>query len=157
MKKFQALVVISFIVVLRSHSTAQILQISDKTRAELDAAEKKMFDGIMRADYNYWKNYVHPEYITINSDGIMQTKSEAIADSTRARRLFQNSTYKLSDRTVRVFGETGIVTGKLQGFYGTQMVAEVYYTEIWSRTNGTWLFAGWQGTATKNSPPPPKQ
>jgi len=157
MKKFQALLVFSLFIALHSTSFAQAQPITEKVRIELDEAEKKMFDGIMQADYNYWKNYVHPEYITINADGVKQTRAEAIADSAKYKQLFQNSTYKLLDRTVRVYGHVGIVTGKVQGYYGSQMVAEVYYTEIWTRENGTWLFTGWQGTPTKNSPPPPKQ
>jgi len=129
---------------------------AQKTKAALDAAEVKMFDTIMKADMDYWKNDVNDDYITINSDGVMQNKTEAIADSAKQRQMFANTTCKLYDRTVRIYDNTGIVTGRLQGLYADKLIAEVFYTEIWLYKNNKWMFNGWQGTFTKNSPPMPK-
>jgi len=68
-------------------------RISETDVKELEAAEAKMFDAVLKYDPVYWKDYVPSDYITINADGVMQTKEQILADSAR-KNLFSGVTYK---------------------------------------------------------------
>ena len=131
-------------------------KISDPIAKELEAAEIRMFEAIPKFDADYWKNNVHEDYITINADGVMQNKTVAFADSAK-KKMFVGVSSKLSDKVIRHYGNVGIITGRAQFFLGEQMLVEVFYTEIWLKEKGKWLFNGWQGTVTKDSPKPPSQ
>jgi len=125
--------------------------ISDTDKKELEAAETKMFNEITKFG-DYWKTDIADDYVTINADGAMQTKAESMAD-TAHRRIFTGlSSTKLSERKVRVYGDVGIINGRASFYVRETMVAEVFYTELWLKKNDKWMFNGWQGTLTKNSP-----
>lgn len=119
-------------------------------QSELEAEEKKMFDAILKYDADYWKNKVDGDYITINADGVMQTKSETMADTAR-KSMFAGWTYKLFDRKIRLYGDVAIITGRSQYLKGDVMYGEVFHTEIWLKKNGKWMFDGWHGTYTKET------
>jgi hypothetical protein len=122
--------------------------VSEADQKELGNAEKKMFDEIIKYG-DYWKTDISDDYITINADGIMANKAESLADSSRKKMFSVVTATKLSDRKVRKYGNTAIITGKAQFMMGDKMAAEVFYTEIWLKKEGKWLFDGWQGTLTK--------
>ena len=74
--------------------------ISKTVLKELEEAETIMFDKMPKFDPEYWKNSVHKDYITINADGIMLTKEEALADSS-TRKVKNAATVKYKD-TIRI-------------------------------------------------------
>jgi len=115
-------------------------------------AEENMFNAIKTNDPNFWKT-VSDSYITINADGVMANKQQSISDSLR-RKMFTGIDHKLFDHTIKVFGNVGICNGRAQFFMQNQMVAEIYYTAIFRKENGNWIYEGWQGTMTKNNPKP---
>ena len=125
-------------------------KVSEADIKELEAAEEKMFDAILKYDPVYWKDYVPDDYITINADGVMQTKEQILADSSR-KKLFAGVTYKLFDRKIRMYGEVAIINGRSQYLMGDKILGEVYHTEIWIKEKGKWMFDGWQGTYTKGT------
>ena len=77
-------------------------KVSEADTKELEAAEAKMFDAILKYDSVYWNDNVPNDYITINADGVMQTKEQILADSSR-KNLFAGVTYKLFDRKIRMY------------------------------------------------------
>ena|SRR5215471_13444816 len=117
---------------------------------ELEAEEKKMFDAILKYDPDYWKNKVDGDYITINADGVMQSKAEIMADTAR-KNMFAGWTYKLFDRKLRLYGDVAIITGRSQYLKDGSPYGEVFHTEIWLKRNGKWMFDGWHGTYTKET------
>jgi hypothetical protein len=131
-----------------SESKPEGFNVSDADNKDLEAAEKKMFDEIIKFG-DYWKTDIDDDYVTINADGAMQTKAECIAD-TAHRKIFAGvSSTRLSDRKVRKYGDIAIINGKAQFMAGDKMAVEVFYTEIWLKKDGKWMFNGWQGTMTK--------
>ena len=90
------------------------------------------------------------DYITINADGVMQTKEQILADSSR-KNLFAGVSYKLFDRKIRLYGDVAIINGRSQYLMGDKILGEVYHTEIWIKEKGKWMFDGWQGTYTKGT------
>jgi len=127
---------------------------NEADKKEVAQAEENMFNAIKTNDPNFWKT-VSDSYITINADGIMANKQESINDSLR-RKMFTGIDHKLFDHTIKIFGDVGICNGRAQFFMQNQMVAEIYYTAIFRKENGNWIYEGWQGTMTKNNPKPPR-
>jgi len=125
-------------------------KVSEADIKELEAAEAKMFDAVLKFDPVYWKDYVPNDYITINADGVMQTKEQILADSAR-KNLFAGVSYKLFDRKIRLYGDVAIINGRSQYLMGDKILGEVYHTEIWIKEKGKWMFDGWQGTYTKGT------
>ena len=122
-------------------------------KKEVAQAEDNMFNAIKNNDAGFWSK-VSDSYTTINADGVMANKEETIKDSVR-RKMFTGIDHKLFDHTIKVFGNVGICNGRAQFFMQNQMVAEIYYTAIFRKENGRWLYEGWQGTMTKNNPKQP--
>src|SRR5215467_8218752 len=113
MKKLMPAMIIALTSVLVSRFCEAQNIVSSSVQKELEAEEKKMFDAILRYDPEYWKNKVDVDYVTINADGVMQTKAEIMADSAR-KNMFAGWTYKLFDRKIRLYGNVAIITGRSQ-------------------------------------------
>ena len=125
-------------------------KVSEAVIKELEIAETKMFDAVLKYDPVYWKDYVPDDYITINADGVMQTKEQILTDSSR-KKLFAGVSYKLFDRKIRLYEDVAIINGRSQYLMGDKILGEVYHTEIWIKEKGKWMFDGWQGTYTKGT------
>jgi hypothetical protein len=144
------LILISFALFFITQSSFGQKKVSEADIKELEAAEAKMFDAILKYDPVYWNNNVPNDYITINADGVMQTKEQILADSSR-KNLFAGVSYKLFDRKIRIYGDVAIINGRSQYLMGDKILGEVYHTEIWIKEKGKWMFDGWQGTYTKGT------
>ena len=116
-------------------------------------AEEAMFNAIKNHDMDFWKT-VSESYTSINADGVMANKEQTVNDSVRLK-MFAGVDHKLFDHTIKVFGDVAICNGRAQFLVKNQMVAEVYYTAIFRKDGGKWLYEGWQGTLTKNNPKQP--
>ena len=128
--------------------------VSASTTKELEEAESNMFTGILHHSPDYFKDYVANDYITINADGIMADKEETYADSSRFKML-NGFTWKLSDKKIRAYGDVGIITGRARIYMKEYFAAEFLYTAIFVKDHKKWMFTGWQGTMSKDSPKPP--
>lgn len=135
-------------------SVAQNSKPSPQVQKELDEAEAAMFKSVQ--DYNtaYFESIMSEDYITINADGAMMDKKQTIAD-TAHRKMMSGYACRLSDRTTRIYGNVGIINGKAQVIIQDKVMVEFLYTEIWTKEKNKWMFTGWQGTISKDSPPPP--
>jgi hypothetical protein len=137
-----------------SHSASAQTSVSASTTKELEDAESKMFVGILHRNADYFRDYVANDYITINADGIMANKEQTYADTSRFK-ILNDFTWKLSDKTIRVYGDVGIITGRARIYMKDSFAAEFLYTAIFVKDHQKWMFTGWQGTMSKDSPKPP--
>ena len=136
-------------------STFGQTKIAKSTIKEIESAELKMFEGMTKVDRgDYLKNYVTDDYFSINADGSTQTKEQVAADSAGGK-FFSAFTYKYFDKKIRVYDKVGIVNGRCQAFMKDNMIVEFLYTAVFVKQNDKWMYASWQGTISKNSPPPP--
>ncbi|HRH50218.1 MAG TPA: nuclear transport factor 2 family protein [Panacibacter sp.] len=135
-------------------SVAQNSKPSPQVQKELDEAEAAMFKSVQ--DYNtaYFESIMSDDYITINADGVMMDKKQTIAD-TAHRKMMSGYACRLMEKTTRLYGNVGIITGKAQVMVQDKVMVEFLYTETWLKENNKWMFTGWQGTISKDSPPPP--
>ncbi len=102
-------------------------------------------------DAETFKALVGDDYLTISADRTIGNKAqtlESVAD-------FKGSTYRVVEQTDRVYGNVVMSSGRAKFYYGSILVADVYFNQTWIFRNGTWQFINWQGTMTgapKNYP-----
>jgi len=127
---------------------------SEVIKKELIDAFTKMFENttFTRAE-NYFKTDVSDNYFTIGADGVTQTKKQLLADTNRLKML-EKASFKFYDQKIRIYDHVGIINGRSQAFFDEKYVAEFLYTAIFVKENGNWMYTSWQGTWSKNSPPP---
>jgi len=65
------------------------------------------------------------------------------------------STMELFDKQVRAYGNVGIITGRARAYMQGKYIVEFLYTAVFVKQNDKWMFTLWQGTISKDSPPPP--
>jgi hypothetical protein len=153
MNQFRAVMFVIMMSIV-SYSVSAQTQVSASTSRELEEAESKMFVGILHHSADYFKDYVANDYITINADGIMADKEQTYADSSRFK-ILSDFSWKLSDKKIRAYGDVGIITGRAGIYMKDVFSAEYLYTAIFVKDHQKWMFTGWQGTMSKDSPKPP--
>jgi len=117
---------------------------SDSLSKLLIINEAKMFQNVLTADRASADKMIGEDYITINADGVMESKAEMMKTFGR----FKGATAKLFDKRIRTYGNLSIITGRAKFYLKSVLVAEVFYTETWVYRNNQFNFIGWQGTMT---------
>lgn len=151
MKKSLVVLVITFI----SINSLFAQKNSSKTEKELETVFEKMWDNVTLTNANdYFKTNVSDDFYTINADGIVQNKQQLLDDKKRLEML-ELLDFKFFDQVIKIYGNVGIVNGRIQAFSEGAYVGEIFYTAIFVKENSVWKYKNWQGTWTKDSPPPP--
>jgi ketosteroid isomerase-like protein len=105
-------------------------------------------DALRRRDAAWMERNLTDDFTTIRSAGALTNKTEAIASMRTDRTTLES--VELSDATVRVEGNAGIVTavGRLRGrdAQGNAMDRRSRYTFAFVRRDGRWLAWASQGT-----------
>ena len=128
---------------------------SETLNKELDSAFKKMWQNVTLTNAaTHFKTDVADDFFTINADGIVQNKEQLLADTMRLRML-EILKFKFFGQQIKAYDNVGIINGRIQVFSDEKYVAEVLYTAVFIKKNETWLYKNWQGTWSKDSPPPP--
>jgi hypothetical protein len=153
MNPFKSFMLIIVMSIVSYYASAQS-SLSASTIKELEEAESKMFVGILHHSADYFKDYVANDYITINADGIMADKEQTYADTSRYKFL-SAFTWKLFDKKIRSYGDVGIITGRARVYIRDDYAAEFLYTAIFVKDHQKWMFTGWQGTMSKDTPKTP--
>jgi hypothetical protein len=129
---------------------------SEGVADELVAAETQMFAKITQQDPAYMKDLVAEDYFSINADGGTVDKSQLMAEKDSSKqKVMAAATYKLFDKQVRAYGNVGIITGRARAYMNGTYIVEFLYTAIFVKQDNKWMFTGWQGTISKDSPKPP--
>lgn len=124
-------------------------------KKELDSAFVKMWKNVTLTNAKeYFKTNVSDRFFTINADGIVQNKAELLADTTRLEML-EILSFEFFDQQIKVYDYVGIINGRIKAFSEEIYVGEIFYTAIFVKQNDIWKYENWQGTWTKDSPPPP--
>jgi|SRR5680860_625616 len=127
---------------------------SEVLKKELEDAFSKMFENTTFTNaVDYFKTDVSDDYFSIGADGVSQSKEQLLADTDRLQML-EKATFKFYDQKIRIYDNVGILNGRSQAFFDGKYVAEFLYTAIFVKENGKWLYTSWQGTWSKDTPPP---
>lgn len=123
---------------------------------ELVAAEAQMFSKITQQDPAFMKDLVADDYFSINADGSTVNKAQLMAQKdSPQQKMMAAATYKQFDKQVRAYGNVGIITGRARAYMNGTYLVEFLYTAVFVKQNEKWMFTLWQGTISKDSPPPP--
>ncbi|MDB4922824.1 nuclear transport factor 2 family protein [Mucilaginibacter sp.] len=143
---YRSLLFILFIVFVsfKQNAYGQSFVPSDSLSGILIGQEAKMFYNMMNGDKLSADKMIGEDYVTINADGVMQTKTEMMKTFGK----FKGATATLYDKRIRTYGNLSIITGRARFYLKSILVAEVFYTETWVYRNNQFYFIGWQGTMT---------
>jgi len=117
---------------------------SDSLSKVLIDQEAKMFHATLTGDKPAADKMIGEDYVTIDADGEMQTKTEMMKTFGR----FKGATVTLYDKRIRTYGNLSIITGRAKFYIKSILAADVFYTETWVYRNNQFYFIGWQGTMT---------
>jgi len=156
LKRVLTLLIIGFLIIGCTEKTSfKEDNPSEIATKELDTAFKKMWKNVTLTNAaNYFETDVSDDFYTINADGIVQNKEQLLSDKKRLEML-EILDFKFFDQVIKVFGDVGIINGRIQAFSEGIYVGEIFYTAIFVKYGDTWKYENWQGTWTKDSPPTP--
>lgn len=113
-------------------------QVNDKAQ-ELIALHKKKFNWLIARNYDSLNNLLDEKVLYVHSNGLTETKSDVIANL--KNRVISYDQANVEEARARLFGDTGIVTGR--GTFkgngsGTAFDLTLVYTEVYVRTKKQW-------------------
>jgi ketosteroid isomerase-like protein len=117
-----------------------------ESRHEIDQLEETWRDAILKSNTTIMDSLLADDYMAITASGMLQTKEQALA-SLRAGRI-RFTTLDISDRKVRFYGTTALVTSlaAVQGTTGEGDVSGSYrYTRVYVKdAQGAWKIVSFE-------------
>lgn len=133
-----------------SCSALQLLPHPQKheSRHEIDQLEDSWRNAVMKANATVMDKLLADDYMAITASGMLQTKEQALAYLRAGRMHF--TTLDISDRKVRFYGTTALVTSvaDVQGSTGGEEVSGSYrYTRVYVRDlQGAWKIVSFEAS-----------
>ena len=122
-------------------------------RHEIDQAEEAWRTAMLKGNATALATLLADDYTAITAKGAIETKDQAI-NSLRAGGL-QLTTLSISDRKVRIYGSTAVVTSlaELAGNRNTQEISGRYrYTRVYVRNQlGQWKIVSFEASRIQDS------
>jgi ketosteroid isomerase-like protein len=124
-----------------------------ESRHEIDQLEDQWREAVLKANPAVMQNLLAEDFLGITASGTLQTKQQTV-DNLRAGRL-HFSTLILSDRKVRFYGTTALVTS-LAEVQGTASDGELSgsfrYTHVYARdAHGAWKIVSFEASRIRDS------
>lgn len=124
-----------------------------ESRHVIDELENQWRDAILKRDTAAMNALLADDYTAITAYGTLQTRDEAIANLRSGR--FRISSLDLSDRKVRFYGKTALVTSIAQ-VEGTSpegtLNGSYRYTRVYVRSpQGTWKIVSFEASRIRHS------
>jgi ketosteroid isomerase-like protein len=117
-----------------------------ESRREIDQLEETWRNAVLKSNSTVMANLLADDYMAITAAGTLQTKQQAL-DSLRAGHM-HFTTLEISDRKVRFYGTTALVTSlaEVQGTTGDGDVSGSYrYTRVYVRdATGVWKIVSFE-------------
>lgn len=117
------------------------------TREALLAVNAARFHAMVRGDLVGLDTLLAPELTYIHSDGALESKAQFIATLRTGRLRYQAITP--DDLRARVYGETGVVTGRsaMRVQVGPDLARfSIRFTSVYRREGTRWVLVAWQAT-----------
>lgn len=116
--------------------------------AEQDAAEVAALDTQYQAavksnDYATMNRILADDFVLVIGTGHVYRKADLIGDARKAVNKWQHQEEVDGSRTVRVWGDTAVVTAKLwvEGIYqGHALEAQLWFSDTYVRTRSGWKY-----------------
>lgn len=117
---------------------------SDK---EIFALEDKRYAAMTGRDFGALEALVHDQLLYTHSSGITDTKASWLDSMKSGRTRYKSA--NVTERKVRFFGDTALVTGKAQfeaEVNGAPRTLRLCFLNVWAKTPQGWKFVAWQST-----------
>jgi len=119
-----------------------------ESRHEIDQLEDSWRDAVMKSNPAVMDKLLADDYMAITASGTLQTKQQALANLRAGRMHF--TTLDISDRKVRFYGSTALVTSvaDVEGSTGDSELSGSYrYTRVYVRdTQGVWKIVSFEAS-----------
>lgn len=119
-----------------------------ESRHEIDQLENQWRDAVMQGDSKIMNSLLADDYMAITAYGTLQTRDEALANLRSGR--WRITTLDLSDRKVRFYGRTALVTSlaDVEGTTPDGTVSGSYrYTRVYVRDpQGAWKIVSFEAS-----------
>ncbi|GAC1433456.1 MAG: hypothetical protein NVSMB62_29720 [Acidobacteriaceae bacterium] len=109
--------------------------------------EQEMLDATLKGDASASERYLAANFIFTGPDGMVEDRTQAIADLKSGDLKLQGAT--LDDAKVRVLGDTAVVTYASQdkGTYkGKDISGNTRWTDVFVKRNGQWQLVATHGS-----------
>ena len=116
------------------------------TEQELMRLVQQYNDAQVKGDRQLLERLWADDYLYTHSNGAVMTKPQDIADATSGEMTWTAA--RLDDMKVRLFGDVGVVTGRLimEGRAANYASGPRRFTDIFVRRHGRWQLVGGQTT-----------
>lgn len=129
----------------------------DTNEAEpaLRRLEQELSKAVVDADAAVFDRLLADDFTHTSHSGRFRNKAEWMADLRRAGTKY--ATFKTDDMSVRVYGDTAVVTGRSTptgtNSRGRPIEGKYRYLRVWVQRNDAWQVVAFQGTRIADSPP----
>lgn len=120
---------------------------SGDPQKDILAQAAKRNEAMVQVDLKTLGEILRDDLTYIHSSGPIEGKVQVLDEISTGKLRYRS--LEPSQVGVRVYGETGVVTGRTLLKVSSQhkeMAFSVRFTEVWVRTNGVWQLASWQAT-----------
>jgi|SRR5579864_213607 len=114
---------------------------------QIASLEDQAKDAAVKADASFLENYLADDYVGVGGTGKVNNKSEAI--EMRKNGTVKYDSIDVSDRKIRVYGNTAIVNLKADvklTVNGQDMSGPYRVSRVWVKQGGKWKIASFQST-----------
>jgi ketosteroid isomerase-like protein len=122
-------------------------QSPEDLQKEILAQDARRIEAMVGADVKTLGDILRDDLTYIHSSGQLETKAQVIDEIATGKLKYR--AIVPSEQTVRVLGDSALVTGRAQlkaVSGGKSLGFWVRFTEVWVRTGTTWQLAAWQST-----------
>jgi ketosteroid isomerase-like protein len=122
-------------------------QSPEDVQKEILAQDARRIDAMVAADVKTLGEILRDDLTYIHSSGQIETKAQVLDEIATGKLKYR--AIVPSEQTVRVFGDSALVTGRaqLKVLSGSKSLGFwVRFTEVWVRTGTTWQLVAWQST-----------
>ena len=105
--------------------------------ARLIVLDKQWMDAYTRKDKSALKDIESENFVAIEEDGSVLSREQDLAGLSG----FSLDSVQLSEMTARIFGTTGIVTGRMKLHFANQAksgTTELRFTDVFVKRDGKW-------------------
>jgi ketosteroid isomerase-like protein len=121
-----------------------VLASPEQDRAEIAAMDTKYQDAVKRNDAATMAQILHEDFILVLGNGRTATREDLLNDARSGRTKYEKQDEDPGTQTVRVWGDTGVVTARLWLKYvvdGKAFERRLWFSDTYVRTPKGWRYA----------------
>lgn len=122
---------------------AMVLASPEQDRAEIAAMDTKYQDAVKRNDAQTMAQILHEDFILVLGNGTTHTRADLLNDARTGRIKYEQQDEDPGTQTVRLWGDTAVVTARLWLKYAVEGKAferRLWFSDTYVRTPKGWRY-----------------